>query len=314
MSSNYTKRIGLCTDTHYRPHDPKFSVHEFGHNGSAQLLHISDQLQNVLISELQNASLDLVLHLGDQTCGGGTFDLPMDEFYKSVDYCYAKFSQLDTPIYTLQGNHDCPPGGGNWSYFEKQWGLQPNLGTTIDLPEARLILLNTHGHSAQQIEAAKPYDTVYGLVHDLELERLERELATAGNRPVLLFCHQLLRSWAGPHQCRKFYHVRNAEEILDILSKQSNVRAVFQAHAHRLDVHTAQIGQQETTFIVLPSIIEYPIAWTQLELTAAQLQITMRQLPLPHLAEQSRAIVGKEGTTQDWRIGQPEWHNMVIDL
>jgi len=310
MSSNHILRIGLCTDTHYWPRElPR----DFGQDGSAQLLEASGLLQDILIDELQGAALDLVIHLGDQTCGGGTFNLPPPHFQNSVEHCYRKFHELRSQVYALPGNHDCPSGGGDWSYFEKRWGLKPHLGMTIDLPMARLILLNLQGHSAKQIRQAKPYDTVYGWVHDRELERLEEALATAGKRPVILFSHQLLQPWSGPQKWRKFYGTRNGDAVLELLTRYGNVRAVFQGHAHRLDVHTTMLGRSETTFAVLPSIVEYPVAWTCLELSAQNLRMIHRPLPVSELAQQSRTIIGVEGL-QDWRAGRPDWQDKTIAL
>lgn len=94
--------------------------------------------------------------------GGGGFAMSPQAFYDTLDQMQNQFQQLCAQIYAIPGNHDCPPGGGDWSYFEQLWGLQSGQGCTIDLPIARLVLLNTHGHSLQQIEESKPSDPVYG--------------------------------------------------------------------------------------------------------------------------------------------------------
>lgn len=306
MSNNEQIRIGLCADTHFWPTNTFYS----GSHGSLQLQPWSEQLQAVLLAELENAQLDYVIHMGDVTCGGGVYDMPPDEFYTALDRTYQEYRQLSACIYALPGNHDCPPGGGNWSYFEKLWELQPGLGKLIDTPMARLILLNTQGHSAQQIEDAKPTDPVYGWVSDAELARLEDGLATAGTRPVLLFTHQLIHPWSEGKPWENFYEIRNAAAVLELMERYGNVRAVFQAHAHRLDVQTLNVGDQPCHFIVMPAIIEYPLGWLYLEMTANALQVSLQRLPLPELAD----LGGHSGEGQMWRSGHLEWANLKIQL
>jgi 3',5'-cyclic AMP phosphodiesterase CpdA len=300
-------RIGLCADTHFWQNGVSF----VDANGSLQLQSNSDQLLSTLLAELEAAQVDLVLHLGDVTCGGGFFEMPREDFYAALDYVHGRFSQLSAPTYAVPGNHDCPPGGGDWSYFERLWGLSSGIGMTIDLPMARLVLLNAQGHQEDQIDEARPTDPAYGWVNETELLRLEEALASAGGRPVLLFCHQLLRPWISNHnEWAYFYGVKNAQAVLDIMARYSNVRAVFQAHAHRLDVHVAAVGARPCYFIVSPAIIEYPLAWLALELTPGRLQIQLRRLPIPELA----AISLHSGVGQGWRSGLPQWADMAIEL
>ncbi len=306
MFNNERIRIGLCADTHFWPTNTLYS----GSHGSLQLQPWSEQLQTVLLAELEGAQLDYVIHMGDITCGGGVYNMPEQEFYTALEHTHQTYNRLAARFYALPGNHDCPPGGGNWSYFEQLWGLQAGIGDIIDTPMARLVLLNTQGHSAQQIEAAKPTDPVYGWVSDAELKRLEDALATAGKRPVLLFAHQLLQPWSEDKPWEDFYGVRNAAAVLEMMERYGNVRIVFQAHAHRLDVQTIYVGTQRCHFIVMPSIIEYPLGWLRLDLTPGALQLSLQRLPLPDLA----SLGGYSGEGQLWRSGKSEWANMQIEL
>ena len=299
-------RIGLCADTHFWPTNTLYC----GSHGSLQLQPWSEQLQTVLLAELAKAQLDYVVHMGDITCGGGVYDMPENEFYTALQRTHREYSQLPAPFYALPGNHDCPPGGGGWSYFERLWGLQPGLGVTIDTPLARLVLLNTQGHSQKQLEEAKPTDPVYGWVNDAELERLATALATAGERPVLLFTHQLLHHWSGDQPWQDFYGIHNAATVLKIMAHHGNVRAVFQAHAHRFDVQVVNIGPKPCHFIVMPAIIEYPLGWLCLDIHKHCMKIALLRLPLPELA----SLGGYSGEGQLWRAGKQEWTNLKIEL
>ena len=299
--------IGLCADTHYWPQGQNFVTSE----GSLQLQGSTHRLLAALIDELQNAQVDLVLHLGDLTCGGGFYAMTPDVFVSTVADLHRTYQALQFPDYALPGNHDSLPGVGGWNFFQHIWGLQPGLGATLDIAPARLILLNSHGHSPSQIEEADEFDPVYGWVCDAELERLENALHTAGERPVLVFTHQLLAPWSDNHmEWRDFYAIRNAPAVCEVLSRHANVLAVFQAHAHRFDVRRLPLGDSECTFVILPSLIEYPLAWLQLDFQPDSLRLRLRQLPLPELQEATRT----SGGGQAWRAGDPEWADLTIPL
>jgi 3',5'-cyclic AMP phosphodiesterase CpdA len=299
-------RIGLCADTHFWPTDTLYC----GSHGSLQLQPWSEQLQSVLVTELAKAQLDYIIHMGDITCGGGVYDMPESKFYEALNRTHKEYSQLSTPFYALPGNHDCPPGGGDWAHFEQLWSLQPGLGSTIDTPLARLVLINAQGHSQKQIEEAKPTDPVYGWLSDAELDRIATALATAGERPVLLFMHQLLCHWSGDRPWQDFYGIRNGASALEIIEQQGNVRAVFQAHAHRFDVQVMNIGSNPCHFIVMPAIIEYPLGWLRLDIHEHCINVALQRLPLPELA----SLGGYSGEGQLWRAGEPEWANLQIEL
>jgi len=172
------------------------------------------------------------------------------------------------------------------------------------------VLLNAQGHTKQQIEQAKPADPVYGWVNQAELARFAEALATAGDRPVLVFAHQLLQRWAGDKPWQDFYAIRNSSAVLAIMERYANVRAVFQAHAHRFDVQTIDVGQKPCHFVVMPALIEYPLGWLSLELSRTNLRIRLQTLPLSNLAN----LGGYSGEGQLWRAGKREWADWQIAL
>ncbi|MCB0155926.1 MAG: metallophosphoesterase, partial [Anaerolineae bacterium] len=197
-------RLALCSDTHFWPG----ATRRYGHD-EEQLQPWSVPLQAALLAELSAAAPDLILHLGDLTCGGGHFEMPEDEFYTVLAATVQAFASLPASFQALPGNHDCP-ANGDWTFAEQQLGLGPGLGRTIDLPAARLVLLNAQGHSAEQLAAAYPRGPNAGWVNQAELTRLADALATAGERPVLIFSHQLLRPWSGAQPWKELYAIENA--------------------------------------------------------------------------------------------------------
>lgn len=299
-------RIGLCADTHYWPQ----SGNLVGGEGNIQLLGESNRLLSQLTAELAAADLDLALHLGDFTCGGGYFEMPFCDFLAAVDATHDALVQLRSPVHGLPGNHDCPPGGGRWIRVEERWGLEPGLGRTIDLPHARLVLINAQGHSDEQIAAAAPGDPIYGWVNEAELARFERSLATAGDRPVIIGLHQLLRPWSMSRPWKDFYAVENANAVLETMARYNNVHAVFQGHAHRFDVQQSNVGGRNVWFIIAPAVVEYPLGWLFLTLTPGRLRVQLCSLDMPDLLDLTRDA----GDGQAWRAGEAEWRDFTIDL
>lgn len=304
MPISVSVTIGLVSDTHYWPG----STVRFGSEES-QLQPWSAEIQTALMTELAGAKLDLLLHLGDVTCGGGVFGMEPAHVQSVIADTLADFATLPGAFCAIPGNHDTPLGQP-WSFFEQQAGLERGLGRTIDLPQARLILLNAQGHSDAQIVAALPNDPISGWVSNDELSRLDRDLADAGERPVLLFVHQLLQRWSGTQTWVDYYWVENAEAVLAVMARHGNVRVVFQGHAHMLDVQETHVGGRPCHFIIVPSLIEYPIAWMHLALTQDTLHMTLHPLPLLDLRQ--RGLNAGEG--QAWRAGRPEWRDIQITL
>jgi 3',5'-cyclic AMP phosphodiesterase CpdA len=297
------KRIALCSDTHFWPG----ATRRYGYHAD-QLQPWSEVIQTCLLAELAAISPDLILHLGDLTCGGGHFQMPHDQFFTTLTATVTAFRALPAEFYALPGNHDCPENG-DWTFASQYLGLDVGLGRTIDLPLARLVLLNAQGHSPAKLTGIWPNSPNAGWVSPAELARLDEALATAGQRPVFIFSHQLLWPWLEPTQpWQELYGIENVAEVLAVLGRHGNVRAVFQGHAHRVDVQQARLGPAMCWFVVLPAIIVYPMAWLQLDLWPDQLQVRLHHLPLPELAELSR------DTGQAWRAGQAEWHNYTIPI
>jgi 3',5'-cyclic-AMP phosphodiesterase len=296
-------RIALFSDTHFWPGAER----RFGGAGS-QLQPYSNEICDVLLAELTTAQPDLLFHLGDLTCGGGAFQMPDDDFYPTLQDLVARVNQAPGDFYGLPGNHDAPLGQP-WTFAEELLGLAPGQGRTVDTPQARLILLNAQGHDQPQIDAALPNDPVSGYVRPAELARLEADLADAGDRPVLIFMHQLLQPWAGDQPWADLYGVDNGAEVMRLLARHGNVRAVFQAHAHRFDVNPTTLGGGSCTFVVLPAVIEYPMAWLELMLDDGSAHLMLRRLPLRGLAEESR-----RAEESGWRAGRPQWQQTIIPL
>lgn len=305
MTSNSPIQIALVTDTHAWPGCER----SFGHQGE-QLQPWFDRIHGAFLDEMRRAGPDMLIHLGDFVCGGGTFQMPDAEFYAALKLLHEDYSAATPHFWGLPGNHDCPAGSNDYAFCEGLLGLDPRLGQTTDVAGVRLVFLHCQGHSDDARQSALPGDPTFGWIADEELARLDQALAEADQRPVILFTHQLLHPWANPNPYLPLYSVANSQAVLDLLAQHGNVRAVFQGHAHLLDVQTATIGQSPVCFVVAPSLIQFPLGWLLLTLTPESLRVQYRPLPLPDLSERSRAA----GDGSDWRSGDPAWQDFTVGL
>ncbi len=296
-------RIALLSDTHAWPG----SQQNFGTEGE-QLQPLFETIHATFLQEVKAVSPDILIHLGDFTCGGGTFEMPGDDFSGALERLVADYRAAAPQFFGLPGNHDCPAGTNDYSFAEKMLGLSPRLGCTVDTESARLVFLHSQGHSDEERQAHLPRDPTYGRVADAELERLDRSLAEAHDRSVIVFVHQLLHTWANPRPWRDLYAVANSDAVLEIFARHGNVRAVFQGHAHILDVQEKLVGERPVHFVVTPSSIQFPLGWLLLTLTSSSMQVQYRPYPLPDISEQSR----RAGVGSDWRAGDPAWQDFTV--
>lgn len=268
--------VGIVSDTHFWLDSPN----GFGR----QLQQHTRYIQAVLWEEMRAAQLDLVVHLGDITCGGGNFGMSAAEFDRTLDWFLEGLQQLSCPVHLLPGNHDAVLGE-TYAAVSRVLGLEPGLGKSIELPEVgvQLELLHSQGHDADMIEAALPSDPTYGYVQPAELARFEDALSACGNRNVLVFTHQLLMDMSSansPTEASKA--TANRRSVLDIMERHGNVRSVFQGHVHAYDVHPVD----GVTFVVAPPVIVSPCVWLELRLSRTGGILQPQLLPLPDWAEQ----------------------------
>ncbi|MFZ1754991.1 MAG: metallophosphoesterase [Caldilineaceae bacterium] len=304
-SKHNPTKIVVTTDTHYWPDSQEC----FGQLGE-QLQPWFETIHSTFLAEARSVSPDILVHLGDFSCGGGTFDMPDDAFFHTMERIVKDFQGVAPSFLALPGNHDCPAGTNDYTFCEELLGLSPCLGHTVDVGHARLIFLHSQGHTDEFRRAVRPKDPTSGWIADEELARLDQSLAEAAGRPVIVFTHQLLHPWANAQRWRKLFATTNSEAVLDIFARHGNVRAVFQGHAHILDMRAVRVGGQLIPFVVAPSLIQYPLGWLLLTLSPSSLRVQYRPLPLAELSERSRTA----GSGSAWRTPDPAWHDFLIEL
>ncbi|MEZ4612818.1 MAG: metallophosphoesterase [Caldilineaceae bacterium] len=301
----------MLSDTHYWP----AGVEQVGSSGSVQVLAAGDEILAALAAELDELQPDAILHLGDVTCGGGTYAMGDGAFEDALRHVQSLLRARSAPVFALPGNHDCYPGGSDWACFEEMWGLSAGQGWTVDTPVARLSAAQRTGPLGRT-DRRRPPRRRRSRRPGLRLgERggvgpVGPGAGRAGDRPVVLFVHQLLRPWAGDQEWKDFYEVRNAPAVLDVMARHGNVaRRHPRARAPAGRPHRP-VGEGRTTFVVVPSLVEYPLAWLRLDMDATSLRLRLCPLPLPALLD----VTCASGAGQGWRAGRPAWQDMTIAL
>lgn len=309
MTASSEVQIGLITDTHFW-----FGADSGFGEGERQLQPHSQLILDLLLADLQAQHLDLVLHLGDLTCGSG-FGMPDPMVAEAIQKVKASLEAVGCPVCIVPGNHDyaLDPSLPN---TEELLGLTANQGTGHTFPQANLHieLIHTQGHTpAERAAAAQKAQTpVHGRVAPAELTRLEQALKAAAGLNVLVGCHQLLfpmSSWREPPAAQM--QVANSSEVVQLLAQHGQVRAVFQGHTHAYDIHQAPLGPGFCTGVVVPALIMWPVSWLHLTVTPQELRWTLRPLPVPEqiLARSKAQVQGdqKPGlpTWNPWRVGFP---------
>ncbi|HWA50208.1 MAG TPA: phosphodiesterase [Dongiaceae bacterium] len=163
--------------------------------------------------------------------------------------------RLTVPYSLLIGNHD------QRENFRSVFAAAPVdengfVQQTIDVPEGRLILLDTLN--------APPYvfpETYAGLLCDKRLAWLDRQLAGANGRPVYLFMHHPPHDtgFAGMDEIK----LKDEDAFYALLERHGNVRHIFAGHVHRtiggshrgipFSVFKSPVHQQPMTFDVKDS-------------------------------------------------------------
>lgn len=187
-------RVVQITDLHILPEAGQMLV---GIDSALSLDKVLDDIRRL------SPSADLIIASGDLTDNGSA---------KSYQRLQALLNQLDCPVYVLAGNHDevdvmqSELVAGN-IFFQRY----------LDCEYWKLIFVNT-----------KNEGDPHGLIDKNEIEWLKGELEKSAQRPVLLIMHHTPLKLCASPSCR----LENADELLDLLSRFENVRAVIAGHTH----------------------------------------------------------------------------------
>ncbi len=301
--------IGLVTDTHFWfESDCGFGADQ------RQLQPQSQLLLDLLLTGLRAQPLDLVLHLGDITCGGGGYGMPDPQVAATIRKVKAGLETVGCPVGMVPGNHDCRLGH-SFADTNTLLGLPSDRGVGYTFPEARLHIELIHSQTPTRAEKAASMqegaNPIHGRAAPAELVRLQDALQAVAGLNVVVCSHQLLMpmsSWrepAGPKM-----QIANHREIVRLLARHGQVQAIFQGHTHAYDLHQTPLGRGVCTAVVAPALIQWPVSWLHLTATSQELRWQLKPLPVPpEILARSQASVER-----DQPAGRPAWSPWRIDL
>lgn len=231
-------KIIVFTDTHMDI-NPRAGCPEPDARLAAGLKHVSTF----------NADADCVIFCGDLTHKGD------EASYRKLK---ARLADLSLPIHLMIGNHD------NRASFASVFPDAPTdengfVQQVIDLPEVRLILLDTL--------LGPPYnypESNAGLLCPDRLDWLDKQLVEAGAKPCIIFMHHPPHDtgFAAMDQIK----LRNGEDFYACIARNSNVQHLICGHVHRtisgshhglpFSVFKSTVGQMPMVFDSLDSTLE----------------------------------------------------------
>lgn len=263
-----------------------------GHQGfhlwyNYQLFDHATTLANAAIDAINAAQPEFVVVTGDLTHTGTP---------QSFAVARAVLDRLEMPYYVLPGNHDVPRPGSRAAFNAAFQGHVPP-GRNYQAWECGRIRcltldawwLNRNG----TLEDAMPAQRVDrdGMALPAEqLRWLESELEAHPDATTLIFIHFPLVPVAerfmiyNPRDCG---YLRNGKEVLAVLGKYPQVRAVFCGHKHfnQTTIETTENGQ--ILHSILCSNIEYPMMWREIAVDDHALRFTTHLSQVGNLRELS---------------------------
>lgn len=153
-------------------------------------------------------------------------DLAHDGSEASYRRLQGLLSKLRVPCSLMVGNHDSRPAV-QAMFPEAPTDAYGFVQTAMDIdPRYRLVLLDT-----LNVPEHRGVDAYSGYLCSKRLDWLDRQLASAGRRRVVLFMHHPPHETGFPGM--DAVRLANAAAFYRLLAKHGNVRYIFSGHVHR---------------------------------------------------------------------------------
>jgi Icc protein len=144
-----------------------------------------------------------------------TGDIADDGRARTYELFRAAVSDLGLPVLCVPGNHEQP------AVMSAVLGAPPlRCGGSFDCRGWRVVMLSSHARGAD-----------FGWLDELELERLDGELAGARDRHVLISLHHQPVRVGSPWL--DGVGLRNARSLMAVARRHGNVRAIAFGHIHQ---------------------------------------------------------------------------------
>ena len=172
-----------------------------------------------------------------------TGDISQDDSQQSYRYCHDVLSDMKVPFAWLRGNHDDMPDSTE-TLFEENFPHSLSVGNWV------LLLLDTHSHG-----------NVHGKLNPADLDRLESQLVSYQDRPILVAMHHhplpLGSSWVDD------ISLINGSDVMTLLRGYPQVQTIIHGHAHQEQDNTHQgvriLGAPSTCVQFLPKASDFAV-------------------------------------------------------
>jgi len=211
-------RFGVITDLHYA--DRETMINRY-YRSSMEKLHRA-------IDHFNSSNLDFIIELGDLK--------DMDEAHnpatalRFLDDIERELQQFDGKVYHVLGNHDmdCISKENFLLHTRNASKAKGRNYYSFTARGLRFIVLDANFNEDQTPYCCGNFRWQKAFLPPEEIEWLRGQLS-CDNKPVILFCHQLLDHFSDVH---KSVVVGNANEVVPILEQSGKVLAVIQGHHH----------------------------------------------------------------------------------
>ena len=267
-----TVRFVFATDSHYHPRPEK----DFG---PPKMLTRGREVLEAMVEQINASRPEFIVHGGDLLCGGSAFELPWELYLQSVDDVAAAFERFRAPFYCVPGNHDCDAGTGTFAPLAEQIHL-PELLDVVDVaPRLRLALANIYQANPMLEESGGWTDDL-----DAALAAAARQALADGCALILVLHPWVLPGFAPPEDPNQ-HVVEGADRLIETVSEQPAVVAVFTGHLHMNRIRM----YRDFLIVDTACLIGFPMGFREIHLGEDGL-LTARwhELDLPEVLQASR--------------------------
>ena len=207
--------------------------------------HYRDSLPKMrqAVDAFNAANLDFVIELGDLKDMGAVWSgsgkarkrRPTEELQaeaiRFLDAIEAELARFKGPRYHVLGNHDmdCISKEDFLAHTRNHGDAAGKTHYAFEVKGVKFIVLDGNFNEDRTPYCRGNFDWTKAFIPDDQLAWLESELKRSRTLPTVVFCHQLSDrfSGVGPSIC-----LGNADKVVGILERNSQVRAVIQGHHH----------------------------------------------------------------------------------
>jgi len=270
-------RFAYLADTHYHAAAPR----DFG---APKLLTRGREVLDATAPAVNAVAPDFVVHGGDLLCGGGSFEIPPDQYLQSIREVASAYEQFSAPFHMVPGNHDCDAVEFSFAELGRHFAVPQVLDVVEPASGLGLALANVYHEDCR--------DGVGAWTPELDQELRRADAAACRDGRVLLL---ILHPWILPGYPDQGGIIDGWSHALLAVSECPSVAAVLTGHRHRNRVRP----WRDFLIVDTACLIGFPVGFRELVLDGdGLLTCRFHQLDLPDFIETSRALSSPEANDE----------------